>query len=96
MRLAAIYANQAGVPLCAPVHDAFLIEAPEGQIREEVATLQAAMNQASRDVLDGYTLRTDIEVTNHPGHFQAGGREFWERILALTKSIEGKAALYAG
>jgi DNA polymerase I len=95
MRLAAIYANQAGVPLCAPVHDAFLIEAPEGQIREEVATLQAAMNQASRDVLDGYTLRTDIEVTNHPGHFQAGGRDFWDRILALTKSIEGEAALCA-
>ena len=43
MRLAAIYATEAGVEVCAPVHDAFLIAAPIDDIDHAVSVMQAAM-----------------------------------------------------
>ena len=53
LRLACCLATERGLAVCAPVHDAILIEAPAAEIDEHVAALQACMREASRIVLGG-------------------------------------------
>ena len=48
LRLACCLATERGLAVCAPVHDAILIEAPRADIEEHVAALQACMREASR------------------------------------------------
>jgi hypothetical protein len=49
-RLACCLATEQGLAVCAPVHDAIMIEAPAAEIEEHVAALQASMREASRPV----------------------------------------------
>jgi DNA polymerase-1 len=53
MRLAACLMTERGLIVCAPVHDAFLIEAPIDDLEAKVQAAQAAMAKASRIVLQG-------------------------------------------
>ena len=53
LRLACCLATERGIRVCAPVHDALLIEAPLERDRRAVAALQACMREASRIVLGG-------------------------------------------
>ncbi len=48
MRLAAIAATEAGIEVCCPVHDAFLILAPPGRIEEDMAAMRDIMSKAGR------------------------------------------------
>lgn len=86
MRLAAIYATEAGIKVCAPVHDAFLIEAPNYLIEEEVARMRACMAKASADVLDGFDLRTDVEIIRHPDRFGGGKNQLWRDTLDFIRA----------
>ena len=42
MRLACILGMEAGIKICAPVHDAILIEAPSEAIAEQVCIMQGS------------------------------------------------------
>ena len=53
MRIAAILAIKAGLKVCCPIHDAFLIEAPLSQIDDDIYRMQMIMQQAGEIVLDG-------------------------------------------
>ena len=66
LRLACCLATERGIEVCAPVHDAILICAPIERIEEVVAAMRAAMNEASRAVLDGFEIRTDAHVVRLP------------------------------
>ena len=48
MRIAAIAATEAGIEVCCPVHDAFLISAPTDQIDDDVAAMREIMSKAGR------------------------------------------------
>ena len=50
--------TEAGIRVCAPVHDAVLIEAPLEILDEQITQARALMAQASRDVLNGFELGT--------------------------------------
>ena len=63
LRLACCLATERGIEVCAPVHDAVLICAPLDRLEEDVAAMRAAMAEASRIVLDGFELGTDVSVT---------------------------------
>jgi len=53
-------AIERGLKLCAPIHDALLIEAPLDDIDGEVARLKSCMAEASEAVLgDGKICRVD-------------------------------------
>jgi hypothetical protein len=54
LRLACCLATERGVRICAPVHDALLIEAPLAQLEDAVRTTQQAMAEASAAVLKGF------------------------------------------
>lgn len=84
MRLAACFATESGIEVCAPVHDAFLICAPLDRFAEAVAGMRAAMAAASRNVLSGFELGTDVHTVKFPDRYMdARGKVMWERVLDL-------------
>lgn len=89
MRLAACLATERGIEVCAPVHDAFLICTPFDRLDEDVAAMQAAMAEASRIVLNGFELRTDVSITRWPDRYMdARGRVMWDRVTGLLDRLE--------
>src|SRR5262249_20499059 len=93
MRLAACLATERGVEVCAPVHDAFLICAPLYRIDAAVATMRAAMAEASHVVLAGFELRTDYRIVRYPDRYMDGrGRVMWQRVVELLRQVERKTA----
>ena len=84
LRLACILASRAGVRICAPVHDAVLIEAPLEELDARIADMQAAMEEASALVLDGFRLRSDVKVVRAPDRFmEERGRPMWDTVMGL-------------
>jgi DNA polymerase I len=84
MRLAACLATERGIEVCAPVHDAFLICAPFDRLDADTATMRAAMAEASRIVLGGFELRTDVSVVRHPNRFMdERGLTMWNTVTEL-------------
>jgi DNA polymerase-1 len=93
MRLAACLATERGVEVCAPVHDAFLICAPLERLDAEVATMRATMAEASRAVLAGFELGTDVSITRWPDRYMdPRGRVMWQRVLGLIGDREQRVA----
>jgi DNA polymerase-1 len=85
MRIATILATRSGVQICAPVHDAFLIEAPEDDINSHIWAMQDAMACASREVLGGVELRSDVNVIWSGERYEdPRGANVWKRISDLV------------
>jgi hypothetical protein len=95
LRLACCLMTEAGWSVCAPVHDAVLIEADADGINEAVANAQSAMRQASEIVLSGFPLRTDAKVVRHPDRYADDrGARVWELVTGIVADIrESEAAL---
>ena len=92
LRLASCLATERGIEVCAPVHDAVLICAPLDRLDEDVATMRAAMAEASRIVLDGFELGTDVSITRWPDRYMDGrGRVMWDRVMGLLDQSEHEA-----
>ena len=95
MRLAASMATEAGLTVCAPVHDAFLLEAPLERLEPAAAQLQEIMTEASRLVLRVPDLgcRVDVEYVRWPDRYiSASGSDMWRRVMKLLTNVEQKAA----
>jgi len=85
MRVACILAVERGIKLCAPIHDALLIEAPLDQIDSEVVRLKECMAEASEAVLgDGKVCRVDADIVQYPDRYMdEHGREMWDQIMGV-------------
>jgi hypothetical protein len=93
LRLSCGLATERGICVIAPVHDAVVIEAEAGTIAGAVAATQECMAEASEAVLNGFRLRTDVEIVCHPDRFQdERGVDFWTRIMAILEEIEAAPA----
>jgi hypothetical protein len=91
LRLACSTATEAGIAICAPVHDALLIEAPADEIDEVAEETQRHMEAASRIVLSGFELRAKIEqVVRYPERYvdEKRGRRMWETVMKLLEDVE--------
>lgn len=89
MRLASIYATEAGLEVLAPVHDAFLIMAPERWIKRTAAELQKHMKRASADLLDGFELRSSASfVKGGKRYMDARGILLWRKVMRLLREVE--------
>jgi DNA polymerase I-like protein with 3'-5' exonuclease and polymerase domains len=87
MRIAACLATERGIEVCAPVHDAFLICAPLERLDQDIAGMRQAMVEASRAVLDGFEIGTDVSITRFPDRFMDDrGKVMWMRVLDLLPS----------
>lgn len=86
LRLACCEATEAGLSLCAPVHDALLLEAPLERLEADAAKLQAIMVAAGETVLSGFTLRTDVEFVRYPERYRPEkGQAMWDRVMGLLE-----------
>ena len=89
MRLAACLATERGIEVCAPVHDAFLICAPLDRIDDDVAAMRAIMEEASRVVLNGFTVSTDVQIVRYPDRYMdKRGVVMWDRVMQLLKKFD--------
>lgn len=92
MRIAAIAATEAGIEVCAPVHDAFLISAPKGRLDADVAAMREIMSAAGRVVTGGLNIRTDAEIIRWPDRYMdERGEAMWNWVIALLGGAQ-KAA----
>ena len=86
LRIACILLVEAGIRVCAPVHDALLIEAPLDQLDETVARAQALMRKASRIVLDGFELGSDAKLITYPDRYMdERGIRMWDAVTAIIQ-----------
>jgi DNA polymerase-1 len=91
LQRAVSFVQRAGVHVCAPVHDALLIQAPVEDIRHHAWLAKEAMQQASRDLLGGFTIQVDgwgehaaDEVIVWPQHYTDGrGRAMWAELVPI-------------
>jgi DNA polymerase-1 len=88
LRLACCLMTEAGIRVCAPNHDAVMIEVPSDHLDETVAEAQRLMAEASAIVLDGFTLRTSVRTVQGPARWiDPRGQAVWsavERALGIA------------
>ena len=83
LRLACCLATERGIAVCAPVHDALLVEGAVDEIDDVVAATRAAMADASSAVL-GVEVPTDVEIVQFPDRYaDPRGAVMWERVNEL-------------
>lgn len=88
LRLACCLATERGIQVCAPVHDAVLVEGRIDLIDQVVADTQAAMAEASRVVLDGFELRSDAEIVRWPDRYvDKRGVRMWDTIVGILDEL---------
>jgi DNA polymerase family A len=91
MRIAACLATERGVEICAPVHDAFLICAPLDRLDADVETMRECMAEASRAVLSGFEVRTDVKIVRYPDRYvDPRGVVMWDRVMKLIAKQSAK------
>jgi len=89
LRLACCLMTERGVGLCAPVHDAVLIEAPTESIEEAVTSAQAAMREASAVVLDGFELKSDFTIVSYPDRYSdERGQAMWKLVTEILDELD--------
>jgi DNA polymerase I-like protein with 3'-5' exonuclease and polymerase domains len=84
LRIASILLTEAGIRVCAPVHDALLIEAPLDELDAAITTTKALMQEASRIVLDGFALGSDVKEVRYPERYMdKRGVVMWNKVIHL-------------
>jgi DNA polymerase I-like protein with 3'-5' exonuclease and polymerase domains len=94
LRLAAVFARQAGLTVNAPLHDALMIEARAEDEVDATRTMRNCMNRASRLVLDG----VEVKVKNHPVRWpdrymddRVEAKDMWRDAMGHLVAIEREA-----
>jgi hypothetical protein len=89
LRLACCIATERGIGVCAPVHDAVMICAPVDRLELEIAGMRGAMAEASRELLGGFELQTDVHRVVYPHRYHdARGTVMWNRVIELIGTTE--------
>ena len=92
LRLACCLLAERGIGLCAPVHDAVMVEGPADEIDRVVAETGAAMAEASRVVLRGFEIGADAKIVSWPERYvDEAGADFWETVLRLAGPVRDNA-----
>jgi DNA polymerase I-like protein with 3'-5' exonuclease and polymerase domains len=94
LRLSCVRLMEAGIKICAPVHDALLIEAPLNKLEEHVAIAQGIMEQACRDLLHGAACRVDADIIRYPDRYMdtKRGLGMWNTVMRSIGLPEFSAA----
>jgi len=93
LRLACCIATERGIRVCAPIHDAILIESPIETLESDVEKARQAMNEASAAVLGGAVVRTDAKLVYWPDHYtDPRGETMWNLILEVLNLTDAPMA----
>jgi hypothetical protein len=91
LRIACIFLTEAGIRVCAPVHDALLIELPIGELESGLARARHLMRQASRAVLGDFELGSDAKVVCYPDRYMdERGQVMWDTVTGLIRQIKSR------
>lgn len=94
LRLACCLVTEAGIGICAPVHDALLIEAPVELLDDAISETQELMAKASEVVLGGFRLRSDAKRIVFPDRYQdPRGARMWDVANSLLDRVSGTPGL---
>jgi hypothetical protein len=86
LRLACSLCTEAGLQVCAPVHDAILIEASLDTIDAAVQQAEALMREASAVILPGFPLRTEATIVRYPDRYMdPRGAHMWEIVQHILQ-----------
>ena len=90
LRLAIMSLQDDGIDVCAPVHDAVVIEGPLERQEEIVSRAQKLMRRASEIILPNLPLESDVKVVQYPNRFydEDRGKTFWEELMKELNSVE--------
>jgi len=91
LRLALSAGIEAGLTICAPIHDALLLEAPIDEIEEQAAYLVEIMGHASELVMgEGKRCRSDVKIIRYPDRFEdaSRGTEMFNLVMSLLEEAE--------
>ena len=89
LRIACIFLTEAGVRVCAPVHDALLVELPIDELESGLDKAQGLMRLASRAVLGDFELGSDAKVVCHPDRYMdERGQVMWDTVRGLIHKIK--------
>ena len=89
LRLACCFATEQGINICAPIHDAILIEAPLKDLEETTGRAQDAMAKASRLVLEGFELRSEATTYRYPERYwDPRGARMWNTVWSLLEQSQ--------
>jgi hypothetical protein len=90
LRLACMLATERGIEVCAPVHDALLVEGPARLIKDIVARTKEAMREASEVVLPKFPLRVESKIVQHPHRYaDPRGKKMWQTVRGILTDIQG-------
>jgi DNA polymerase-1 len=82
LRLACIRLIEDGIQVCAPIHDALLIEAPLAELDDAIRHTQNVMRWASAMVLDGFELTSDAKRITYPHRYaDERGIVMWNAVM---------------
>jgi hypothetical protein len=91
LRIACIFLTEAGIRVCAPVHDAVLIELPLVGLEEGIAKAQGLMRQASSAVLGDFELGSDAKIVCYPDRYMdERGQVMWDTVMRLIQKIKAQ------
>jgi len=84
LRLACCLGTENGIQICAPIHDAVLITAPIEWLASDVAKMRGYMEEASRIVLAGFRLQTEVKTVLWPKRFSdPRGAKMFKTVMSL-------------
>jgi DNA polymerase I-like protein with 3'-5' exonuclease and polymerase domains len=90
LRMAISVLLDEGIKVCAPIHDAVLIEAPLDELDEVISKAQVIMADVSDYILSGFRLSSDVDVVKYPERYSdERGAHLWETIIGLAADVEG-------
>jgi DNA polymerase I-like protein with 3'-5' exonuclease and polymerase domains len=88
LRIACCLLTEAGIRVCAPVHDAVLIEAPLDELGSVIKKTQSLMAEASRIVLDGFELGSDAKEVRYPDRYMdKRGIVMWDTVMTILNTL---------
>jgi hypothetical protein len=86
LRQACVLTTAKGIKVCAPVHDALLVEGPTDSIEDVVAETQRCMREAGEIVLGGFPLASDAKVIRSPDRYMdPRGEAMWNIVTKILK-----------
>lgn len=92
LRLACCFLTEEWIRVCAPIHDAVLVEAPLAELDAVVSATQAAMAKASEIVLGGFRLRSDSKIIRYADRYEdPRGLGMWNTISEIVARLKAES-----
>jgi DNA polymerase I-like protein with 3'-5' exonuclease and polymerase domains len=96
LRVACCLVTEAGFEVCAPVHDALLVNCRIEDLDHTISKVKAMMTRASQIVLGGFAIKVGIEITKYPDHLtDKRGTKMWATVMEELELLRKKKAMKA-